>query len=170
MNSIITKNGIWSSLFLTGVCVLPLLFLGVPEPGDFATSEIIGYASIVLSLVFVYIGMKQYRDANDESISYWKAAKVGLLIALFPAVTFGLYNLLYTEVIDPDFMPKWTEYTITERSAGKSLEEAAEIKKAVLAEQEAFSNPLIMFVMMFLTVYLIGIFISLVSAFFVKKS
>ncbi|MEM9547015.1 MAG: DUF4199 domain-containing protein [Bacteroidota bacterium] len=169
MNSIITKNGFYSAALMIVLFALPLLFIGIPEPGDFWTSEVVGYASILLCLVFVFLGMKQYRDAEGGFISYWKAVKVGLLIAIFPAIAFGLYNLLYVEVIDPDFMTKYADYIASERSAGKTAEEAAAIKKAVLSEQEAFQNPAIQFVVMFLTVFIMGIVVSLVSAFFVKK-
>lgn len=170
MHSTITRNGLWSSLFMIGLFALPLLFTGIPDPGDFVISEIIGYTSILISLIFVVLGMKQYREANGGVISYWNAVKTGLLIALFPAITFGLYNLLYMEVIDPDFMTKYAEYNISERTVGKTAEEAEEIKKAVLQEQEMFENPLIQFVVMFLTVFVMGAIISLVSAFFIKRT
>ena len=169
MNSTVTKYGLWSSLFLLGVFTIPLLFLGIPKPGDFMASEVVGHVFILLSLVFVFLGMKQYRETNGGHLSYWKAVKIGLLITIFPAVTFGLYNLLYVEVIDPEFMANYTNQIIADRSIGKTAEEANEIKKTVMAEHEMFSNPAIQFGVMFLSVFVMGIMVSLVSGFFVKK-
>ena len=170
MNSIITRNGLWSALFLVGLFVLPLLFTGIPEPGDFAISEAIGYTSILLSLIFVIIGMKQYREDNGGLLSYWKAVKTGLLIAIFPAIAFGLYNLIYVEIIDPDFMTKYAEHSINVRTEGKTAEEAEAIRQAVMQEQKMFESPVIQFIVMFLTVFVMGTIVSLISAFFVKKS
>lgn len=170
MNSTILRNGLWASVFLIGVSVIPLLFLGLPGADDFKRGEVIGYSSILLSMIFVFLGMKQYREANGGSISYWKSVKVGLLIALFPAIAFGLYNLIYTNVIDPDFLTKYSEYSINTRGAGKSAEELAVIKEEVGLEMKGFSNPIFQFIMMFLSVYIIGTIISLISGFFIKKS
>jgi hypothetical protein len=169
MKSTIIRNGVWSSVFLIGVCAVPLLFLGLPSPDDFKRGEVIGYSSILLSMIFVVLGMKQYREENGGLISYWKIVKIGLMIALFPAIAFGLYNLLYMLVIDPEFLNKYAEYSLADRGAGKTAEEMVAIKQAVLAEQKMFENPVIQFVMMFLTVFIIGTIVSLVSGFFVRK-
>ena len=169
MNSTITRNGLWSSLLLIGLFAVPLLFLGIPGPDDFMSSEVVGHLFILLSLVFVFIGMKQFREANGGILSYWKAVKTGVLIAIFPAVAFGLYNLLYVEVIDPEFMVKYADHIIAEKSVGKSAEEAAAIRQTVLDEQEMFDSPVIMFLVMFLSVVVMGTVVSLISAFFVKK-
>lgn len=170
MNSIITKNGLWSSLLIIGLFGIPLLFLGIPKPDDFMASEVIGYTFILLSLVFVILGMKQYREANDGKLTYWKAVKIGLLITIFPAITFGLYNLLYVFVLDPEFMVNYANHIVSERSVGKTAAEIAEIEKTVLGELEMYSNPAIQFLVMFLTVFIMGAIVSLISGFFVKKT
>lgn len=169
MHSSILRNGLRSALFLIAIFTIPLLFTGIPEPGDFMSSEVVGYTFILLSLVFVFLGMKQYREDKGGTISYWKAVYTGLLIAIFPAIAFGLYNILYMEVIDPDFMTKYSEHIISQRSEGKTAAEIVEIKKAVMAESEMFDNLPIMFIVMFLSVFVLGLIVSLVSAFFVKK-
>ncbi len=169
MNSIIIRNGLWSALLLICLFGVPLIFLGVPDLDDFMNSEVVGHIFILISLVFVFLGMKQYREDNGGNLSYWKAVKTGVLISIFPAIAFGLYNLLYVEVIDPEFMNKYAEHTISLRSEGKTAEEANEIRKAVLEESEMFGNPAMMFLVMFVSVFVMGAIVSLVSAFFVKK-
>jgi len=169
MKSTVLRNGLWSTLLLIGLFVIPLLFIGLPEPDDFMSSEIVGHIFILLSLIFVFIGMKQYREANGGNLNYWKAVKIGLLITLFPAVAFGLYNLLYVEVLDPGFMDKYAEHSITLRSEGKTTAEALEIRKSVLEEFDMFSNPAISFAVMFFSVFVMGAIVSMISAFFVKK-
>ena len=121
-------------------------------------------------MVFVVLGMKQYREENGGIINYWKVVKTGLLIVLFPAIAFGIYNLLYIFIIDPEFLNKYAEYSIADRGVGKTAEELVAIKQAVLDEQKMFENPVIQFVLMFLTVFIIGAVVSLVSGFFLKKA
>ncbi|MDF1697271.1 MAG: DUF4199 domain-containing protein [Saprospiraceae bacterium] len=169
MNSIVLRNGIWASIFLIGIGAIPLIFLGLPGPDDFKRGEVIGYTSILLSMIFIVIGMKQLKLNNGGVLSYWNAVKTGILITLFPAVAFGLYNLLYTYVIDPDFLTKYADYSLASRGAGKTGEELEMIKQAVLEEQKMFESPVIQFVLMFLTVFIIGAVVSLISAFFVKN-
>ena len=169
MKSAITRNGIWSSLLLLALFGLPLLFVGIPEPDDFMSSEVVGHVFILISLVFVVFGMIQYKNDNGGKLNYWQAVKTGVLIAIFPAVTFGLYNLLYVEVLDPEFMAKYAEHTINLRSEGKTAAEALEIKSSVEAEMEMFSNPAIQFAVMFLSVFIMGTILSLIAAFFVKS-
>lgn len=170
MKSPIVRNGIWSSLLLIGLFGIPLFFTGIPGPDDFMSSEVVGHIFILICLVFIIIGMKQYREANGGSMTYWEGVKVGLLISIFPAITFGLYNLIYIFVIDPDFLTNYAEYTIQQRGAGLSGEALAEIRQEVYDEQKLFENPFIQFGVMFLSVFIMGAIVSLISAFFTKKT
>ena len=116
-----------------------MLFLGIPGPEDFGRGEIIGYASIVLSMVFVFLGIRQYRDVErGGQLKFWEAVKIGLAIAAFPAVAFGIYNLIYTYVIDPDFLTKFYDYSLSTGSVGKSAEEIEVLKQEIQAQQEMF--------------------------------
>jgi len=170
MNSTITRNGLWSALLLIGLFAIPLLFTGIPGPDDFMASEVVGHIFILLSLIFVIIGMIQYREANGGTMTYWEGVKVGLQIAIFPAIAFGIYNLIYVFVIDPDFLANYAEHSIAERSIGKTGEELAQIRKDVLDEQKTFENPVLQFIIMFLSVFIMGFVVSLIAAFFTKKS
>ena len=61
-------------------------------------AEIVGYSTILLSMIFVFLGIKKYRDENNGgNISFGEALKVGVLIVLIPSIAFGLYNLFYIE-------------------------------------------------------------------------
>jgi VIT1/CCC1 family predicted Fe2+/Mn2+ transporter len=85
-------------------------------------------------------------------------------------VTFGLYNIFYIEVLDPEFMTKYADHAIANQSVGKSADEIMEIRQSVTSEMEMFDNPAIQFVLMFLSVFIMGAIVSLISGFFVKKS
>jgi len=142
----------------------------LPEAEDFKNGEIIGYTAIVISMIFVFLGIRQYRDiVNGGIVRFWDAVKIGLGIAALPAIAFGLYNLLYTEVLDPEFFTKYTDYLTNELSAGKTTEEIEVIRAEVIQQSEAFNNPFIQFGAMFMSVFLVGIIVSIICAFILKK-
>ncbi|MEL6924405.1 MAG: DUF4199 domain-containing protein, partial [Bacteroidota bacterium] len=149
---------------------IPLLFLGLPGPEDFKNGEIVGYSAIVISMIFVFLGIRQYREIeNGGHLGFWEAVKIGLGIAAFPAIAFGLYNLFYTEVLDPEFFAKYTEYLVNEQADNKTAAELETLRTELIAQNEVFDNPLIQFGTMFLSVFLIGLIVSILSAFILKR-
>jgi hypothetical protein len=161
MKSTIIKFGMYSSILLIILFGISFLFEGAM---DFSTSEIFGYLTIVLSLSFVYFGIRNYRDAiNQGTVSFGKALKVGVLITLLASITFGLINVVYTEIINPEFTAEYYEYSI-EKYRESLPEEAFKTKLIELESQkDLFKNPLVNFVIMGLTVFIIGFIISLIS-------
>ena len=85
--------------------VLVILFvIGVAlgEGLDYGIREVIGYASIILSLLFVFFGIKHYRDQeNNGLISFGKGLVIGLLISVIASLAFGLIDLIYVRFINP---------------------------------------------------------------------
>jgi hypothetical protein len=170
MKKTVLRYGVYSAAFILLFFVVEWLILGTPETADYNTQEIIGYAGIILSLVFVFFGIKHYRDkVGNGTISFGKAMKVGLLICLGPAIMFGLFNVIYILYIDPTFLDKYYGYMLTEMK--KQVSEAeyqAEAKKLEDAKR-MFASPAVQFGVMFLTVYLIGVVITVISSLILKK-
>ncbi len=152
MKTTVIKFGIY------GLLAAALLFLAALVLGkelSFSTQEVIGYISMVVSLSFVFFGIKSYRDkVNNGSVTFGKAFTIGILISLFAGLGFGIVDYIYTTVINPDFMEQYIE---TMRSQG--LE----------GEIPTYSNGFLALIM-FLTVAVIGIMISLLSALVLKKN
>ncbi len=151
MNSTILKFGIFG--LITGA-ILFLMSLLFGDSLSFGSREIFGYTTIVLALCFVYFGIKQYRDKEqDGQIKFGKAFQVGGLISIFVATGFALVDALYTTVINPTFMDDYKAQLIAQGHQGE------------LPDWSTGEMALLMFV----TVILIGIIISLVSALILKK-
>ena len=167
MKRTIIKFGGYSCLLLIVLFGISFLF---EDAMDFSTSEIFGYATIVLSLSFVFFGIKSYRDKeNNGVICFGKALKIGLLITLLASLTFGLINVIYTEVINPEFSTEYYKYSI-EKIEKELPAEAYKVKVAELeSQQELFGNPLFNFVLMSLTVLIIGLIISLISGLILQR-
>lgn len=121
---------------------------------DITTNVFIGYATILVSLIFVYFGIKHYRDAeNNGTISVQKAISIGLLISLFAAVGIALADYLYTAYLNPDF---FTEYAETMKAENPEME---------VQEFTSFGAA----VFMFGVVMTLGLIISLISALFLQR-
>ncbi|MCB0842607.1 MAG: DUF4199 domain-containing protein [Bacteroidetes bacterium] len=172
MKKIVIKYGLWAALITLG---LPLIGEIILQSGggrvDFTTGEIIGYASMAAAMIFVFLGMKKFRDeVNNGKLSFLEALKVGLLIAVIPAVGFGLYSYVYSEFLHPEFMDEYYTYSIEQMK--ESLPEAEfEAKVAELeAQKEMFMNPFVNFFVMFATVFIIGVIFTLVSSLILKTA
>lgn len=167
MKQTIKKFGIYSSLALIVLFSISFLF---EDAMSYSTSEIYGYASIVLALSFVYFGIKHYRDhVNDGRISFIKALKIGILISLLAALTFGLINVVYTEFVNPDFTNEYYAHYVEQyRDTMPAAEFEAKLEQ-LETEKEFFANPLIGFSIMALTALIIGFIISLISGLILQR-
>lgn len=167
MKQTIKKFGIYSSVLLIVLFTFSFLF---EDAMSYSTSEIYGYASIVLALSFVYFGIKSYRDqVNDGSVSFSKALKIGILISLLASITFGLINVVYTEFINPNFTNEYYAHSIEQIRDTLPAEEFEAKLEQLETEKEFFANPFIGFSVMALTVLIIGFIISLISGLILQR-
>ena len=173
MKKFIIKYGSYSAAFLIISGIITFMVLGgaTAGPQEYAKGEVLGYLSIIVSLVFVFFGIKKYRDdANDGVISFGRALKVGALIVLFPAVGFAAYNIFYVQVLDPDFPDKYYVYQLEKMRADADPSEYAAIEESLADQKGMWANVPFQTVLMFMTVYVIGLIISLLSSFILSRA
>ena len=131
---------------------------------DYSTTEIWGYLTLVASMVFVYLGIRHYRDSERGGyLSFGDGIKLGVLIVLIPSLAFGLYNVVYTEWLNPEFMEAYFNQNLEQLRAQLPAEEYARQEKDLLAQKEMFQNPFLGFALMFFTVFIIGLIASIIS-------
>src|SRR5215212_11220953 len=62
---------------------------------DYGTSMLIGYASMLIALSLVYVGIRNYRDKyNGGIISFGKAFKTGMVIVLIASTIYVIAWLI----------------------------------------------------------------------------
>jgi len=167
MKNTVLRYGLRSALSIIILFLVSSLLL---QGLDFTTQEIYGYVSIIVSLSFVFLAIKHFRDQkNNGLLSFKEGVIIGILITLFASITFGFYNLIYVEYINPDFMTEYYNYSIEQVSKTLSGEELQTKLKQMAEEKELFAKPIMNFSMMFLTVFMIGFIISLISSFILSK-
>jgi ABC-type antimicrobial peptide transport system permease subunit len=149
-----------------------LLTFAIGKNVGYDVQEILGYSGMILSLIFVFFGIKHYRDkVNEGRLSFGQGMKVGLLIVLIPAVMFGVFDVLYTTVINPNF---FEDYCNANLAVMKLNMPAAEYEKAA-AEMKANSEmmqkyPALQFLLMAVTVFLIGLIMTVISALILRRN
>ena len=163
-------GGIGAAIMI-GVNLLVLLITGIPDAEDFAMGEIIGYTTIVAALAIpTYLGVKEYRDKmSGGAISFGRAWLIGIVITELPALAFAAYNLLYVKVIDPDFTQKYMDYQTELARASMTAEEFQVFEGTMETQSALMTNIAFQTVVMYVTVLLIGIGLSLLLAIFLKR-
>jgi hypothetical protein len=167
MKNSILRFGIYSSLTLAILFIIGMI---INDRFGTTPSEVFGYASMIISLLFVFVGIKHFRDKeNNGIVSFKKALIIGLLISLMAALTFGIIDFIYVTVINPDFAAEYYAQAI-EKFRATLPEIEFKVKLAELESQkELFMNPFISFLLMTVTVFVLGFIISLISALILQR-
>lgn len=169
MKKTIKKFGTYA--FIIGV-VLFFCMLYFGSTFDYGTQEILGYATIVIALSTVFFGVKHYRDKeNKGKLSFKKALGLGLMISVFVGLGIGLMDGFYVSVINPDFFQEYSEASM------KVLKEAGDTQKLeeMKAQMQQFESmsPIALSLfsggLMFITVMLVGLIISILSGLLLQK-
>lgn len=170
MKNTIVKYGIYgfitaSILFLAGFLIGKQINL------DFSTMAVLGYASMVLSLLFVFFGIKHFRDkVNNGKISFGKSIIIGLLISLFAAIGFGIVDYIYTTSINPNFAVEYKDYALLQlNESGLAATELKTKIDELEASMEMMNSPIALAFIMFATVMIIGFIISLISGLILQR-
>ena len=168
MKKSIIRYSLYGSLTLS---VLFVLGMAIGGSIDYSTSEVFGYASMVISLLFVFFGIKHFRDhINDGKVTLGKAIVIGLLISLFSAIGFAIVDYIYTTSINPNFAVEYKEYTMTQlNEANLSAEDFKTKVDELEASMDMMGSSSFMAFVMFGTVMIIGFIISLISGLVLQR-
>ena len=129
------------------------------QSSEVGTSQIVGYLSIILSLMVIPLGIKYFRDKlNGGQVSFKESFKIGSGITLITAIIMSIYSILFF-YFEGDEFKVW-------RESGMSAEQLEKV-----AEQPAYVDSILFQgLLMFFIVFLIGIIINLLSTLIFKKS
>lgn len=168
MKTTALKFGLLSGLTLLVLFLIVFfLFQGI----SYTTEEIIGYASILVSLSFVFFGIKSYRDQKlSGKISFGRAFGLGLLIVLIPSIVFGAFNAVYMVYLEPDFAENYYNTMLNDLPNHYSGAELAEQIASMENMKEMAFSVTFNSILMGVTVFIIGLIVSLLSAVALRKA
>ena len=158
----------------SAISIIALFMVGFAINGlcgeNYELQEIFGYANMVISMVFVFFGIKHFRDhINGGTLTFGKGMKVGLLIVLIPSIAFGLFDILYVTAIDPGCMDRYYQHQLSDMKVSMTPTEFSIAKTRMESQKELFDNLPFQFIVMALTVFLIGVIATVISSLILKR-
>lgn len=166
--TVLTYGGI-AGLIVTAMMIISTT-LHYQNP-DFKGSEIIGFTGMFIAFIFVFLGIKNYRDKqNNGFISLGTALKIGILITLISSTMYVLTWMIECHFFYPDFMEKYATHAIEKaQKSGMSAEEIAETQKKMNSYIEWYKSPILRVLLTYMEILPIGLIITLISSFILKK-
>ncbi|MBS1841289.1 MAG: DUF4199 domain-containing protein [Acidobacteria bacterium] len=155
-------SGAISSLMMIGT---------MPFADRIGHSYVLGYASIVLSLLLVFFGVRSYRDnVGKGQITFAKAFQVGLAITVISCLFYvATWEVVYFNFM-PDFMDKYADGMIKKvQASGKSAAEIQVQVEKLNSMKVWYKNPFYNMAMTFIEPFPVGLVITLISAAVLRK-
>jgi len=127
--------------------------------------EVVGYTSMVIAFLFIFFGVRAYRDnVAGGKISFGRAFAVGGLIAVVASVCYvATWEVIYFNFA-PDYLTKYREHVIEKARATGSAEEVAKKTAEMDSLMKWYSNPLINSAMTFMEPMPVALIVTLVTA------
>jgi len=126
----------------------------------------VGYTAIVLSLLFVYFGVRSYRDHHlGGAISFGRAFGVGLLITLISCVFYVVAWEIEYATIFSDFADKYAAYAMEQARTAGASEATLAAKAAEMADmKKVMDSPIMRPLFVFIEPFPVGLLVTLISA------
>jgi hypothetical protein len=150
--------GVLSAIFSFMLYTMDMHYQG----GAFVT-----IVSIILSTALYAVAMYQFRNANNNLMSFWQGVKIGVGVAVISGIIVILFNILLTKVIDPDTMTKAMNFQ--REQLIESTEMTIEQIDAQLEMMQQFQTPAIQAAFGLLFSVIFGFILSLLPAAFLRR-
>lgn len=159
--------------FLSGALSALMLFGTVPfmDRIEFDKGAIVGYTAMVISFLFVYFGVRSYRDnVGGGQLSFGRGLAVGLLITVISCLCYvAAWEVVYFNFM-PDFMDKYAAYAIEQLRASGGTQDAIDAMTKQMADFKVmYANPLYNSAVTFLEPTPVGLLVTLISATVLRK-
>lgn len=171
-----TKNiiiyGLISGVIVSTIMLFSMNYLSHCEGNvDYGVSMLIGYASMLIAFSLVFVGIRNYREKyNGGTISFGKAFKIGILIALIASTLYVVSWLIYYFTFSPDFMEKYSAHMLEElRASGASQMEINQQKQEMADFARNYQNPFFNALMTYMEILPVGLAVTLISSLILKR-
>ena len=164
MRKTILVFGLLSGAVASSMMLLTLPFLDKLEHGGGA--YVLGYTTIVASLLFVYFGVRSYREQQPGgALTFGRALTVGLAITLISCACYvATWEVIYFKVT-PDFADKYAAHIIEKaKASGASQAEIDKTTREMADFKVMYDKPLMNAALTFLEPFPIGLLVALISA------
>ena len=156
---------------ISGAISSLMMIATVPFADRIGHSYVLGYTTIVLSLLLVFFGVRSYRDnVGKGEITFGKAFLVGLAITVISCLFYvATWEIVYFNFM-PDFMDKYGAQVIQKMQAAGATAAAIQQKTEELDKLKVmYKNPFFNMAMTFIEPFPVGLVITVISAAFLRK-
>jgi len=163
MRKIVLTFGLIAGAILSAMMLITIPF---HDQIGFDKGLIIGYTTMVIAFLMVFVGVKTYRDnVAGGHVSFGKAFQVGVLIMLIGCVCYvATWQVVYRKFA-PDYLEKYSAYALEKEAAAGATEAQLAEKQREMAEfAELYQQPLVNIAFTFLEPLPVGLLFTLVTA------
>jgi hypothetical protein len=161
--------GLISGLISSLMMIATVPFMKRP---NFDFGYVLGYTTIVLSLLLVFFGVRSYRDnVGKGHITFGSAFLVGLAITVISCIFYVVtWEVIYYNFM-PDFMDKYGAHVLQKMQASGATAAALHEKSEEINRLKVmYKNPLFNVAMTFIEPFPVGLVITLLSAAVLRKN
>ena len=132
---------------------------------------VVGYTGIVLSLLFVFFGVRSYRDNHlGGKITFGKAFGVGMLITLVSCLFYVIAWEIEYATLFSDFTDKYAAFAMEQARASGADAAAMAAKAAEMDDmRKVMDNPVVRPLFIFIEPFPVGLLVTLISAAVLRK-
>ena len=164
MRKVVLTFGLIAGAMMSAMMLISVQFhdqIGFGKEG-----YIVGYTSMVLAFLMVFVGVKSYRDnVAGGSVTFGRAFKVGVMITAIASTCYvATWQVVYYKFM-PDFLDKYAAYSLDKaKKSGATDAQIAEKNKQMAEFKEMYKNPLVNIAFTFLEPLPVGLFFTLTAA------
>jgi len=153
---------------ISGAVSSALMLLSVPLLNriGFDRGAVLGYSGIVLSFLFVFFGVRSYREnVGHGAIGFGRALAVGLLITLISCVCYvATWEIIYFKLW-PGFADQYSAFAMDKaRASGASPQKLEETARQLALFKDMYDKPLLNAAITLVEPLPIGLVVTFVSA------
>jgi hypothetical protein len=168
MKKTVLTFGLLSGGILGAMMIISALFA---KNMGFEKAEIFGYATMIMASVMIFVGVKSYRDkVNNGLLSFGQAFKAGMLITLISTSIYVIVWMILLNTVFQDFFEQYSAAMIEKvKASGISAEEMLKKKEEMEKYKELYKNPFFCAAITFMEPLPVGVGVSLITSFILKK-
>lgn len=158
---------------LSGAVSAAMMFATIPfmDRIGFEKGAIVGYTAIVLSFLFVFFGVRAYRERlGGAPLTFGAAFGVGILITLISCVFYVVAWEILSRNFMPDFVDVYSAHVLDElRASGASQAAIDETTKQLADFKVMYARLPIRAAMTFIEPFPVGLLMTVISAVVLRR-
>jgi len=166
------KTVLTFGLISGAICISTMLAtLRLEDKIGYDKGYILGYTVIVLSALFIFFGVRSYREnVGNGRLTFGRGFAVGILITLIASACYvGTWEIVYFNFM-PGFAEKYAAHMVEHaKASGESQQKIDEKVREAKQFKQMYDNPVINVGLTFMEIFPVGLVVTLVSAAILRR-